>query len=692
MTLAADASLARISAGRPWPLGVQLDGDGINVAVFSAHATRIEFCLFDADGRCETARFVLAERTGDVHHARIAQVRAGQIYGLRADGPWQPELGLRFNPAKLLLDPYAREIVGEFRWLDEHRGADPADPRQRDARDNALHALKARVIGRAPFHWGHDTPPRVPIAETVVYEMHVKGFSQHQYALPAAIRGTFAGLAHPASIAHLQGLGVTSLCLLPVHHHLDEKRLIELGLVNYWGYNTIGFFCPDPRLASGEGSARNEFRAMVKALHAAGIEVILDVVYNHTAESEGHDASISFQGLDNTSYYRIAGEPPGVYENFTGCGNTVDLRHHGTLRLVMDSLRFWVEEMHVDGFRFDLASALVRNDDGIDPRHAFFGAIAQDPVLSRTKLIAEPWDLGPHGYQVGAFPRGWTEWNDRFRDDMRAFWLQGAHTRATFAMRLCGSADIYRRNGRLPSASLNYVVSHDGFTLRDLVSYLEKHNEANGEQNRDGTNNNLNTNCGVEGPSTDPAVLTMRARLQRALLATTLLAQGVPMISAGDELGHTQDGNNNPYCQDNATTWIDWSSADADLIAFTARTIALRRRLQPFGDRWFDAPNGADDTAALHWSGGSEQPMDEQAWNDTGHRGVGCLIPKAGRGGAPLMLIFNASGDDFDFALPPGRWRTLLDSTEPRGESAWQRDGAAPFPLRARSVVVLGLD
>ena len=671
----------KVSEGRPWPLGVRVDPHGANVAVFSANATCIELCLFDPSGTRETARIALPGRSGDIHHGHVEGLRPGQLYGLRARGAWHPASGQRFNPAKLQLDPYAREVEGKFEWLDEHRGAQAADPHLADPRDNGAQALKARIVGNARFDWNGDAAPRVPLVDTVIYEMHVKGFSMLNTAIPPELRGSFAGLAHPASVAHLKRLGVTTLCLLPIHEHIDEKRLLAHGLVNYWGYNTIAFFCPDRKLASGQGTPRNEFRAMVKALHAAGLEVVLDVVYNHTAETEGIDAAISFQGLDNASYYRLDPAAPHVYENFTGCGNTVDLRHHGTLRLVMDSLRFWVEEMHVDGFRFDLASTLARDDTGVDRRAAFFGAIAQDPVLSRTKLIAEPWDLGPHGYQVGRFPRGWSEWNDRFRDDMRGYWLRGMHTRRTFAQRLCGSADLYRHDGRLPSASINYVVSHDGFTLRDLVSYAEKHNEANGEHNRDGTSNNLSVNCGVEGTSADPNVLALRGRLQRALLATTLLAQGIPMLSAGDELGHTQRGNNNPYCQDNEITWIDWARADEDLITFSARMIALRRDALPFADAWVDAE--------LIWTGGDDRPLDEKAWNDTGHRAFGALIPRPGRATASLLLLFNASSHDLAFVLPHGRWSALLDSVDPRGESSWRGDASTPFPLRAHSVAVL---
>jgi glycogen operon protein len=686
--------------GRPWPLGVSLEpaGDAVNVAVHSAHATRIALCLFDETGTRETARIALPARTGDVHHGRIEGPGAGRLYGLRAEGPWQPGAGHRFNPAKLLLDPYAREIVGEFEWRDEHRGADPADPERPDPRDNAAHALKARIPGPDRFDWGDDRAPCVPMSATVIYEAHVKGFSRLNPALPEPLRGTFAGLAHPASIAHLRHLGVTTLCLLPVHHHLDEKRLRALGLVNYWGYNTIGFFCADPRLASGAAPPRDEFRSMVKALHAAGIEVVLDVVYNHSAESEGVDGCLSFQGLDNAGYYRLDAADPRRYENHTGCGNTLDIRDPGVLRLVMDSLRFWAGEMRVDGFRFDLATVLGRGDHGFDARGAFFAAVAQDPLLARVKLIAEPWDLGPGGYRVGGFPSGWSEWNDRFRDDVRGYWLRGLHTRAAFAQRLCGSADLFRDGGRPPSTSINYVVSHDGFTLRDLVSYDDKRNEANGEDNRDGTPHNFSVNCGVEGETADPAVLAQRGRLRRALLATLLFAQGVPMIAAGDEIGHTQRGNNNPYCQDNAITWLDWASADADLLAFAARAVALRRDVLRWPDRWAEEPDAG---FTLSWDGGDGRALDAKAWDDAGHRALGCLIVRPERSDAEtldtakpdaprVLLLFNASDHDLDFVLPDGRWHALLDSADPRGATVWRGDGPAlPFPLRARCVALL---
>jgi len=606
LSLARDDATAEVTwvvtEGRPWPMGVHVDAGGINVAVFSAHAQAIDLCLFDAGGTHEVARLRLPMRTGDVWHGHVAGVQAGQLYGLRAHGTWRPDKGHRFNPAKLLLDPYAREIVGRFDWADAHFAADRRHPKQMDTRDNAATALKARVT-HDRFDWGDDRAPATRLADTVLYELHVKGFSKLNPALPPALRGTFAGLGHAASIAHLKRLGITAVSLLPVHHHLDEERLVRHGLVNYWGYNTLGFFAPDPKLggADADGAAlRDEFRAMVRALHRAGIEVILDVVFNHTAESDAAGPALSFRGLDNASYYLLAPEAGHGYVNHTGCGNTVDVRHPRVLQLVMDSLRYWVTEMHVDGYRFDLAAVLGRawgDASAFDHRAAFFAAVAQDPVLGRVKMIAEPWDIGPGGYQLGGFPGGWAEWNDKFRDDLRGFWLRHPATRGAFAQRLCGSSDVYQARGRMPAESINYLISHDGFTLLDLLSYATKHNQANAEHNRDGTNHNLSFNCGIEGPIKDVEVTGLRRRLQRALLAATLLAQGTPMLCAGDELGHTQGGNNNPYCHDGPVTWIDWATADDDLIAFTARVLALRRIAQPFGERWY---SGLTDPLGLH--------------------------------------------------------------------------------------------
>ena len=678
--------------GTPWPLGARWDGSGVNFAVVSAHAQAVALCLFDADGH-ETDRLPLPGHTDDVWHGYLPGAAPGLVYGLRAHGLWRPDRGHVFNPNKLLLDPYAREVVGTFAWRDEHFGADRAHPLHPDTRDNAAWALKARVV-HDDFDWAGDRPPGVPLQDTVLYELHVKGFSKLNPQVPEALRGSYAGLAHPASLAHLKRLGVTSVSLLPVHYALDEERLAGMGLANYWGYNTLAFFAPSTRLASSpDGAAsRDEFRRMVQALHTQGIEVLLDVVFNHTAETGASGPTLSFRGLDNASYYRHPAESPGAYENHTGCGNTLDIRQPRVLQLVMDSLRYWVGEMHVDGFRFDLAPVLGRGDHGFEPGGAFFAAVAQDPVLSKVKLIAEPWDIGPGGYQVGHFPRGWLEWNDHFRDVMRGFWLQGegnAHSRGDFALRLCASSDLYQARRRAPAVSVNYVVSHDGFTLRDLVSYNERHNQANGEDNRDGHGHNLSTNCGVEGDTDEPQVNALRGRLQRALLATLLLAQGTPMLCAGDELGHSQRGNNNPYCQDNATTWIDWARADGDLIDFTAWLLSLRRQLLPFGDHWY---SGLTDTLGLHdlsWLRSDGQPLQGAAWQEGSERVLGCLIGQPGRARAPLLLLANPGPAAHDFLLPAGVWQAVLDTAHPRGVARWHGQGESPFPLAAHSLALL---
>ena len=693
------AARLSLTQGQPWPLGASFNGLGVNFAVFSAHAQAMDLCLFDATGTQELARLRLPAHTSDVWHGYLPGAQPGQVYGLRAHGPWRPDRGHRFDASKLLLDPYARDIVGHFEWRDEHFAGDRLHPRHMDTRDNAAFALKARVT-HDQFDWSGDHPPRIALAESVIYECHVKGFSRLNDQVPPALRGSYAGLAHPASIAHLKRLGVTAVSLLPVHYAVSEERLSDMGLSNYWGYNTLGFFSVDPRMASGvDGlSPRDEFRSMVKALHAAGLEVLLDVVYNHTAESGEDGPNISFRGLDNRSYYRLPPEALAYYDNYSGCGNTLDIRQPRVLQMVMDSLRYWVADMHVDGFRFDLAPVLGRTDTGFERGSAFFTAVAQDPVLSRVKMIAEPWDVGPGGYQTSNFPRGWLEWNDRFRDCMRGFWVQTAaapeaalpdNTRADLALRLCGSSDMFQPRQRAPAESVNYVVSHDGFTLRDLLSYNHRHNEANGESNRDGHGHNLNFNCGAEGPSDDPVVNTLRGRLQRALLATTLLAQGTPLICAGDELGHTQGGNNNPYCQDNPTTWINWSEADDDLIAFTARVIALRRQALPFANQWY---SGVADALGLHdlaWLRGSGRPLEGDGWRDPHYRSLGCLIGRPGRAKAPLLLLVNAGHTDDPFWLPAGVWQVVLDSSQPQGRSKWVGQGEVMFQLPAHSLVLL---
>ncbi len=689
---------SRFSAGRPGPLGAHIDAQGVNFAVFSAHASAMLLCLFDERGEQEIARHAMLPSAGDIWHGHVQGIGPGQVYGFRADGPWNPAQGMRFNAAKLLLDPYAKDIVGSFEWRDEHFAAERNKPLQIDARDNAAYALKARVI-EALAATERAAAPNTPLSQTVLYECHVKGFSMRNPAVPEALRGSFAGLAHPASVAYLKALGVTALSLLPVHYSLSEERLAKLKLRNYWGYNTIGFFCPDPRLASGADgqSAREEFRAMVNTLHEAGIEVILDVVYNHSAESDALGPSISFRGLDNPSYYWLSPHDGATYMNFSGCGNTIKVHEPRVLQLVMDSLRYWVLDMHVDGFRFDLASVLGRSEAGFSRQAAFFSAIAQDPVLSRVKLIAEPWDLGADGYQLSGFPRGWLEWNDQFRDGLRRFWVASAArpqepaaiTLGELAMRLCGSSDLYQSQRRAPHSSVNYVAAHDGFTLNDLLSFNERYNLANGEKNQDGHGHNINFNCGAEGPSRDPVVLQLRGRLKRALLASALLAQGTPMLCAGDEFGRSQNGNNNAYCQDNRDSWLDWDSLDHDLLQFTRHVLQLRRRLLPFADRWYQGLADGENPADLSWFQADGQAMSMQRWQDPEARDLACLINQAGNTEQALFILFNAGASEQLFQLPPGHWEALLDTADSRGQSHWKSAVSMGYPLAAHSLALL---
>ena len=700
----------QIQPGHPWPLGAHCTngyGGGVNFAVFSANAHALELCIFDPSGVRELQRIAFTSRSSDVWHLHLLGASEGLVYGLRAHGLWQPEFGQRFNPSKLLLDPCAREIVGHFEWRSDHFAW--------NSRDNGAHALKARVVNEAEtdqFDWNGDQALRTPLQETVLYELHVKGFTALHPAVPAPLRGTYAGLASEASIAHLKRLGVTAVNLLPVHQHLDEQRLAALGLSNYWGYNTIGFFAVEPSYsssASGEGSktpaavgqlARDEFRAMVRSLHAAGIEVILDVVFNHTAESDADGPNLSWRGLDNRSYYRTLPDQPGVLDNLTGCGNALDLRHPRVLQLVMDSLRYWVSSMHVDGFRFDLAPVLGRGDHGFDARAAFFQAVAQDPVLQGVKMIAEPWDIGPGGYQLGKFPTGWLEWNDRYRDTVRGHWLgfqSGQFAdRGELAQRLTGSAELFNQRQREPAASVNFITAHDGFTLRDLVSFNHKHNHANGEHNRDGHGHNLSWNGGEEGPSANAQIQANRSALQRALLATLLLSQGTPMLCAGDELGHSQGGNNNPYCQDNATTWINWSQADDGLIDFTALLIQLRCNWQPLANRWLHGEADSDGVHELLWLRGDGQLMQRDDWRDAAPGVLGALIGKPGKqpGGehSQLLLLINADAKERNFELPKQRWQVLMDSSGSVNNAANNSNGATHsqhFTLTPRSVVLL---
>ncbi len=557
----------QLSAGRAEPFGSLARDGGVNFAVFSDHATAIELCVFDGGGSRELKRYALHGPHDSVFHGFLEGVGPGLVYGLRAQGPYAPGQGHRFNPHKLLLDPWAREIVGHFAWRAEHHGYELGHPdgsRSFDARDNALQALKARVAPTPEAAPGWHNAPRHDARNVVVYEVHVKGFGMGLPGLPPDLRGTYAGLAHPAAIAYFKALGVTSLELLPVQYHLDEPGLADKGLSNYWGYNTLGFFCPDPRLAAADktdpSAVAEEFRAMVATLHEHGLEVILDVVYNHTPEGGEQGATLGMRGLDNAAWYRLAGDDPSRCENLTGCGNTLNVAHPRVTQFVLDSLRYWVREMGVDGFRFDLAPVLGRSRHGFQAHAAFFTALAQDPILARARLIAEPWDAGPEGYQLGRFPGRWLEWNDKFRDATRRYWLTRGVSRGEFARRFAASSDLFHHGQRSPLASVNFVAVHDGFTLADVVSYAHKHNQANGENNRDGRGDEIAANFGVEGPTTDTAILRTRSRVQRAMLATTLLAQGTPMLNAGDEIGNSQQGNNNAYCQDNATGWLDWAA------------------------------------------------------------------------------------------------------------------------------------
>ncbi len=653
----------QLLTGQPAPLGAHAAAGGCNFALFSANATAVELCLFNADGTEELTRLTLPTCTNGVWHGWLAQAADGLVYGYRVHGPWAPAEGHRFDARKLLLDPYARALVGTFSWQPQHFSHDPGRTIGAGAGNNAPWMPKAQVVADT-WDWGDDAPPAIPLSCSVLYEVHVRGFTQLHPQVPAAQRGTYAGLASAPAIAHLQSLGVTAVNLLPVHYAIDEQRLAQMGLRNYWGYNTLAYFAPDPRLAGGlpNLSARDEFRHMVRSLHAAGIEVILDVVFNHTAESDELGPTLSFRGIDNASYYRLRSDQPALYENHTGCGNTLKLAHPRVLQLVMDALRYWVTDMHVDGFRFDLAATLAREDHGFDAGSGFLDAIGQDPVLSRVKLFAEPWDIGPGGYQLGQFPPGWTEWNDRFRDSLRGFWLQRNLPRGELAHRLCASSDLFRARGRAPQASLNFITAHDGFTLRDLVSHDHKHNQANGEDNRDGHHDNRSWNCGVEGTSSDPAVLHRRARLQRALLASLLLAQGVPMLLGGDELGRTQQGNNNAYCQDNAINWFDWSNPDLALMGFVGQLIRLRQRFPALhSTRWFDGVADAAGERDLTWLEPDGQPVGGDAWWN-GWRPALAFRLAGTEGGPALLVLFNAGEQAQDFTLPPGRWSVRLDT------------------------------
>jgi glycogen operon protein len=656
----------RLGSGRPWPLGASFDGYGVNFALFSANATRVQLCLFDCNGR-ETMRLTLPEYTHEVWHGRVFGLRPGQLYGYRVHGPYEPRAGHRFNPNKLLLDPYARLYAGELHWDDALFGYQIGNGEQAiGERDSAPFMPKCVVTREMPLSH-YRRRPHVPWERTVIYEAHVKGLTALHPKVPERLRGKFSGVGHRAVIEHLKKLGVTAIEFLPVHAFIDDRHLVERGLSNYWGYNSVGYFAPAQRYLS-EGSGIENFKEMVDALHYAGVEVLLDVVYNHTAEGNEFGPTLSFRGIDNLSYYRLADDPQHYYDT-TGCGNALNIGHPRVLQLIMDSLRYWVEHGGVDGFRFDLATTLARDGDQYDQSAAFLDVVAQDPVLSRMKLIAEPWDLGPDGYQVGAFAPGWAEWNDRFRDDLRSYWRGDLSMLPALGSRLSGSADLYENRGRKPWASINYVTAHDGFTLTDLVSYNEKHNEANGENNEDGHDDNRSWNCGVEGPTDDPAILDTRDRLRRALLASLFFAQGTPMLTMGDELGRTQRGNNNAFCEDNEVAWMRWNDLggrDVALLEFVRGLGGLRAELPLLRCSRFlhgeaAAPPNIPNVA---WFKPDGQAKQQEHWEDPVAKCLGLSLADEH---TLLFLIFNSDADEIDFVFPhmgkkPRRWRLLCDS------------------------------
>jgi isoamylase len=664
--------------GAAYPLGATYDGSGTNFALFSEVAERVELCLFDAAG-VET-RINLPEADGFVWHGFLPGVEPGQHYGYRIQGPNEPHHGLRCNPNKLLLDPYAKAIDGTIEWDESLFGYHWGDPDSQNDDDSAANLPKCVVINPF-FDWGVDRPPRRPYHESVIYEAHVKGMTETHPDLPESVRGTYAGMAHPVIIEHLTNLGVTAVELMPVHHFVNDSTLVAKGLSNYWGYNTIGFLAPDHKYSSSTspGGQVQEFKAMVRALHEAGIEVILDVVYNHTGEGNHLGPTLSFRGIDNPAYYRLMEDDPRYYMDYTGTGNSLNVRHPHALQLIMDSLRYWVLEMHVDGFRFDLAATLAREFYDVDRLSSFFDLVQQDPVVSQVKLIAEPWDVGPGGYQVGNFPPQWTEWNGKYRDTVRDFWRGEPGTVGEFAARLTGSADLYETSSRRPWASINFVTAHDGFTLRDLVSYNEKHNEANKDDNTDGESYNRSWNCGVEGETDDPDVLAMRGRQRRNFLATLFLSQGVPMVCHGDELGRTQRGNNNAYCQDNELTWIDWSSIEQDLLEFTRRVAALRHRHPVFRRRrFFDGrPVRRGDRVDIAWFTPDSREMTEDDWESGFGRSIavylnGDTTDVDSRGQRvtddSFYLCFSAHDEAIAFAMPTDdyakEWQVVLDTMD----------------------------
>ncbi len=667
----------RVWPGTAYPLGATWDGSGTNFALFSEAADRVELCLFDAED--EETRIELTEIDGFVWHGYLPGVGPGTRYGYRVHGPYDPGRGHRCNPAKLLLDPYAKAVQGQIKWHESLFSYHFADPSVLSTEDSAPHMPKNVVINPF-FDWGDDRPPRIPYHQTVIYEAHVRGLTLRHPDVPTEQRGTYGGLAHPAMIDHLQRLGITAVELMPIHQFVPEHALVARGLTDYWGYNTLSFLAPHNGYSSaGElGEQVLEFKAMVKGLHEAGIEVILDVVYNHTAEADHMGPTLSFRGIDNAAYYRLRDDDKRYYLDYTGCGNSLNARHPHALQLVMDSLRYWILEMHVDGFRFDLAAALARELHDVDRLSAFFDLVQQDPVVSQVKLIAEPWDVGEGGYQVGNFPALWGEWNGKYRDTVRDFWRGQPATLPDFASRLSGSSDLYEASGRRPVASVNFVTCHDGFTLEDLVSYNNKHNDANGEGGADGSDDNRSWNCGVEGPTSDPAIRRLRQRQKRNLLATLFCSQGIPMLLAGDELGRTQQGNNNAYCQDNEISWVSWEEADTDLLEFVRALARLRRDHPVFRRRRFflGLPDSGDGLGDIGWLTPSGRHMTDRDWGAGFGKAIavflnGDAITEPDPRGQPVLgdsflLLFNAHSDPVAFSLPPERfgqsWEVVLDT------------------------------
>jgi isoamylase len=693
--------------GTPYPLGATYDGSGTNFALFSEVAEKVELCLFDTDGTEQ--RIEMPEMDGFVWHAFLPQIEPGQQYGYRVYGPNDPSLGQRCNPNKLLLDPYAKAVNGDFEWHQSLFGYQFGDPDQRNDDDSAAYMPKSVVISPF-FDWGNDRPPRRQYADSVIYEAHVKGLTMTHPDIPEDMRGTYAAISHPAMMKHLADLGVTAIELMPVHHFANDSTLQDKGLANYWGYNTISFLAPDPKyaFARNPGGQVQEFKAMVRTLHEHGIEVILDVVYNHTAEGNHLGPTICFRGIDNAAYYRLVEGDLKHYMDYTGTGNTLNVRQPHSLQLIMDSLRYWVTEMHVDGFRFDLAATLAREFYDVDRLSSFFELVQQDPIVSQVKLIAEPWDVGPGGYQVGNFPPQWTEWNGKYRDTVRDFWRGEPATLGEFAGRFTGSADLYAHSGRRPVASINFVTCHDGFTLLDLVSYNEKHNDANGEGNNDGESHNRSWNCGVEGPTDDTKIVAMRDQQRRNFITTVLLSQGVPMICHGDELGRTQLGNNNGYCQDNATTWIDWSTKDTGLIEFTGRVAALRKDHPVFRRRrFFDgrpvSRRGTDALPDIGWFRPDGTEMTEQDWDSGFGKAIavylnGDGIPDRDTRGERMqddtfLVCFSAHDQPIEFHLPTSdygqQWKVVLDTADSEVPPVQLVEAEGLISIGPRAIVVL---